>query len=171
MPHHFLLEVRMSHGVLDDRSIVESRRSSHSSGDRAALCGHVPDRPAPGSDQSHPRMTSTARAPAWIGCSGVGVCRLEEAGPREVSRRRQGQPISHPHEEAEGHRATVLYQLPPRWDVDLERLVTFVRSLPRRRQHAIEFRRSEVVRGRGLQAARSAPRRMLYPRHGGLGKQ
>ena len=34
----------------------------------------------------------------------------------------------------------VLYQLPPRWGVDLERLETFVRSLPRRRRHVIEFR-------------------------------
>jgi uncharacterized protein YecE (DUF72 family) len=34
----------------------------------------------------------------------------------------------------------VLYQLPPRWGVDFERLETFVRSLPRRRRHVIEFR-------------------------------
>jgi uncharacterized protein YecE (DUF72 family) len=34
----------------------------------------------------------------------------------------------------------VLYQLPPRWGVDLERLETFVRALPKRRRHAIEFR-------------------------------
>jgi uncharacterized protein YecE (DUF72 family) len=34
----------------------------------------------------------------------------------------------------------VLYQLPPRWHVDLDRLETFVRALPPRRQHAIEFR-------------------------------
>jgi len=34
----------------------------------------------------------------------------------------------------------VLYQLPPRWGVDLQRLETFVRSLPRRRRHVIEFR-------------------------------
>src|SRR5919201_471052 len=34
----------------------------------------------------------------------------------------------------------VLYQLPPRWPVNLERLETFLAQLPRRRQHAIEFR-------------------------------
>jgi uncharacterized protein YecE (DUF72 family) len=34
----------------------------------------------------------------------------------------------------------VLYQLPPRWKVDVERLQLFLRSLPRRRRHAIEFR-------------------------------
>jgi len=34
----------------------------------------------------------------------------------------------------------VLYQLPPRWPSDIARLEIFVRALPRRRQHAIEFR-------------------------------
>jgi len=34
----------------------------------------------------------------------------------------------------------VLYQLPPRWSLDLDRLETFVRALPKRRRHAIEFR-------------------------------
>jgi uncharacterized protein YecE (DUF72 family) len=34
----------------------------------------------------------------------------------------------------------VLYQLPPRWALNLPRLETFLRALPRRRQHAIEFR-------------------------------
>ena len=34
----------------------------------------------------------------------------------------------------------VLYQLPPRWPRNLERLETFLRILPRRRLHAIEFR-------------------------------
>jgi len=34
----------------------------------------------------------------------------------------------------------VLYQLPLRWGVDLKRLETFVRSLPRRRRHVIEVR-------------------------------
>ena len=34
----------------------------------------------------------------------------------------------------------VLYQLPPRWPVNVERLGEFVRRLPRTRQHAIEFR-------------------------------
>lgn len=34
----------------------------------------------------------------------------------------------------------VLYQLPPRWSVDLPRLETFVRTLPGTRRHAIEFR-------------------------------
>jgi uncharacterized protein YecE (DUF72 family) len=34
----------------------------------------------------------------------------------------------------------VLYQLPPRWPVNVERLEAFLRALPRRRQHAIEFR-------------------------------
>jgi uncharacterized protein YecE (DUF72 family) len=34
----------------------------------------------------------------------------------------------------------VLYQLPPRWALNLERLQLFLRALPRRRQHAIEFR-------------------------------
>jgi len=34
----------------------------------------------------------------------------------------------------------VLYQLPPRWPLNLERLETFLRALPRARRHAIEFR-------------------------------
>jgi uncharacterized protein YecE (DUF72 family) len=34
----------------------------------------------------------------------------------------------------------VLYQLPPRWPVNLERLQIFLRALPKRQQHAIEFR-------------------------------
>jgi len=34
----------------------------------------------------------------------------------------------------------VLFQLPPRWPVNLERLETFLRALPRGRRQAIEFR-------------------------------
>ena len=34
----------------------------------------------------------------------------------------------------------VLYQLPPRWPFDRDRLETFVKALPRIRRHAIEFR-------------------------------
>jgi uncharacterized protein YecE (DUF72 family) len=34
----------------------------------------------------------------------------------------------------------VLYQLPPRWPANLERLETFLQELPARRRHAIEFR-------------------------------
>ena len=34
----------------------------------------------------------------------------------------------------------VLYQLPPRWGVDVERLAAFLDRLPPRRKHAIEFR-------------------------------
>ena len=34
----------------------------------------------------------------------------------------------------------VLYQLPPRWPVNIERLKTFLRVLPHERRHAIEFR-------------------------------
>jgi uncharacterized protein YecE (DUF72 family) len=34
----------------------------------------------------------------------------------------------------------ILYQLPPRWPVNLTRLEAFLRALPRRRQHVIEFR-------------------------------
>lgn len=34
----------------------------------------------------------------------------------------------------------VLYQLPPRWPLNLERLQTFLEALPKRRRHAIEFR-------------------------------
>jgi len=34
----------------------------------------------------------------------------------------------------------VLYQLPTRWRVDVERLAVFLRALPRGRHHAIEFR-------------------------------
>lgn len=34
----------------------------------------------------------------------------------------------------------VLYQLPPRWPLNLERLDTFLAALPRTRRHAIEFR-------------------------------
>jgi uncharacterized protein YecE (DUF72 family) len=34
----------------------------------------------------------------------------------------------------------MLYQLPPRWHRDVERLASFVERLPARRRHAIEFR-------------------------------
>ena len=34
----------------------------------------------------------------------------------------------------------VLYQLPPRWPVNIERLETFLKALPSRRRHVIEFR-------------------------------
>jgi uncharacterized protein YecE (DUF72 family) len=34
----------------------------------------------------------------------------------------------------------VLYQLPPRWPVNLERLKHFLEALPRRRRHVLEFR-------------------------------
>jgi uncharacterized protein YecE (DUF72 family) len=34
----------------------------------------------------------------------------------------------------------VLYQLPPHWTVDIPRLTAFLRALPRRHRHAIEFR-------------------------------
>jgi uncharacterized protein YecE (DUF72 family) len=34
----------------------------------------------------------------------------------------------------------VLYQLPPHWTVDVERLTLFLRALPKRRRHTIEFR-------------------------------
>jgi uncharacterized protein YecE (DUF72 family) len=34
----------------------------------------------------------------------------------------------------------VLYQLPPRWPVNLERFEQFLGALPRRRQHVVEFR-------------------------------
>ncbi len=34
----------------------------------------------------------------------------------------------------------VLYQLPPRWPANLERFEAFLRALPKRRRHAIEFR-------------------------------
>jgi len=38
------------------------------------------------------------------------------------------------------HLGPVLYQLPPRWAIDVDRLAVFLRSLPARRRHAIEFR-------------------------------
>jgi len=34
----------------------------------------------------------------------------------------------------------ILYQLPPRWRIDVDRLTTFLHSLPKGRRHAIEFR-------------------------------
>src|SRR5919202_3650031 len=34
----------------------------------------------------------------------------------------------------------VLYQLPPRWPVNVERFQTFLEALPRSRRHAVEFR-------------------------------
>jgi uncharacterized protein YecE (DUF72 family) len=34
----------------------------------------------------------------------------------------------------------VLYQLPPRWPMNLDRFRTFLRVLPRHRRHAVEFR-------------------------------
>jgi uncharacterized protein YecE (DUF72 family) len=40
----------------------------------------------------------------------------------------------------------VLYQLPPRWPVNLERFAAFLAALPRRRRHAVEFRDSSWYR-------------------------
>jgi uncharacterized protein YecE (DUF72 family) len=34
----------------------------------------------------------------------------------------------------------VLYQLPPRWPLNIDRLETFLKALPKRRRHTIEFR-------------------------------
>ncbi len=34
----------------------------------------------------------------------------------------------------------IVFQLPPRWHVDLERLATFLKALPQRRRYAFEFR-------------------------------
>lgn len=34
----------------------------------------------------------------------------------------------------------MLYQLPPRWGFDRDRFETFLRALPRRRRHTVEFR-------------------------------
>jgi uncharacterized protein YecE (DUF72 family) len=34
----------------------------------------------------------------------------------------------------------VLYQLPPRWPINVERFETFLQALPRNRRHAVEFR-------------------------------
>jgi uncharacterized protein YecE (DUF72 family) len=39
-----------------------------------------------------------------------------------------------------GSLGPVLYQLPPRWPVNIERLETFLKALPKRRRHAVEFR-------------------------------
>jgi uncharacterized protein YecE (DUF72 family) len=38
------------------------------------------------------------------------------------------------------HLGPVLYQLPPGWKLDLERFDTFLRALPERYRHAVEFR-------------------------------
>jgi uncharacterized protein YecE (DUF72 family) len=38
------------------------------------------------------------------------------------------------------HLGPVLYQLPPRWKLDLDRFERFLRALPPRRLHAVEFR-------------------------------
>jgi uncharacterized protein YecE (DUF72 family) len=38
------------------------------------------------------------------------------------------------------HLGPVLYQLPPRWKLDLDRFTTFLAALPAGRQHAVEFR-------------------------------
>jgi len=38
------------------------------------------------------------------------------------------------------HLGPVLYQLPPGWKVDLDRFEHFLRSLPKGRKHAVEFR-------------------------------
>ena len=71
------------------------------------------------------------------------------AGAAWIPVRREGAPLPHAHEEAEGPLGSpdrvfdaathlhsrlgpVLYQLPPRWSIDLERLETFVAALPRR---------------------------------------
>jgi uncharacterized protein YecE (DUF72 family) len=40
----------------------------------------------------------------------------------------------------------VLYQLPPRWPVNLERLEIFLRALPPRRRHVLEFREASWYR-------------------------
>ena len=53
------------------------------------------------------------------------------------------EPIERTFENAQhlgGHLGPMLYQLPPRWGLNLERFQHFLRTLPKRRMHAIEFR-------------------------------
>jgi uncharacterized protein YecE (DUF72 family) len=44
----------------------------------------------------------------------------------------------------------VLYQLPPRWPLNIERLEAFLSALPRRRRHVIEFRDPSWYSGAAL---------------------
>ena len=50
----------------------------------------------------------------------------------------------------------VLYQLPPRWPRDLERLEGFLRQLPRGRLHAVEFREKSWYHDDVFEALRRA---------------
>ena len=49
------------------------------------------------------------------------------------------------------HLGPILYQLPPGWKVDLDRLEQFLPLLPRRARHAIEFRDPSWYRGDTLE--------------------
>ena len=63
----------------------------------------------------------------------------------------------------------VLYQLPTGWKQNIERLDGFLRALPKRRSHVIEFRDPELVYGIRLRAPRAARGRAVPSRHGRLG--
>ena len=85
------------------------------------------------------------------------VRRWAARAPARLRVRGQSQPLSDAHEEAEGsrraarslfqpcaslgtHLGPVLYQLPPGWKLDRERLEHFLQALPRGVRHVIEFR-------------------------------
>jgi uncharacterized protein YecE (DUF72 family) len=65
------------------------------------------------------------------------------------------------------HLGPVLYQLPPGWKLDLDRLERFLQRLPRRARHVIEFRDSSWYRADTLELlARSGVALCLHDMHG-----
>ena len=77
--------------------------------------------------------------------------------PFRLRVRRQGQPVHHAHEETAGPETSIqryfdliellgdklgpiVFQLPPRWHLNLDRFATFLKALPKRWQYAFEFR-------------------------------
>src|SRR5882672_3071449 len=103
-----------------------------------------------GRDQQH-LLSAATRGDFWG---------MEAACATRIRLRGQGEPLSDAYEEVEGSRRAdrpffsrakqlgstfgpVLYQLPPRWPLtaaSLARFETFLKALPRRRRHVVEFR-------------------------------
>ena len=62
----------------------------------------------------------------------------------------------------------ILYQLPPRFRINLERLESFLELAPKDVINVFEFREKSWYTRRDVRAARALQRLLLHPRHAGL---
>ena len=56
----------------------------------------------------------------------------------------------------------ILFQLPPNWELDLERLATFISFLPSAHRYAFEFRNARLERAGNIRPSGAAQHRILY---------